>query len=239
MQWKGYLFIPATSLYKFSIETDGGVELSLDGETIISYRQGSLINAFVEGTVRKESKSNDNPEEANKKINPNKITSENVYLVGGTLRKINLKYYHSVHTSIFSEDQVFVKLLWSNEEIEEVYITTRYLYSSFSFAPLKITGYNSNENQLRKMHENDFAFINSDKYVLQDIPPKFLNSFVLKFKTRYQSDMIAIKTNAPSFVYVSVLSHYPNPLPSVYTDTGLTMSLVQIDKMEQKGTIQF
>jgi len=224
----------------FSIETDGGVNLLIDGDEIISYRLGSLIDAFIQGTERKESKNNkDSGEEANKKINPNKISSDKVYLVGGTLRKIILRYYHSVHTSIFSDEQVFIKLLWSNEELGENSITTRYLYSSFSFPPLKITGYNPNENQLRKMHENDFAFTDSDKYILQDIPPKFINAFVLKFKTRYHSDIVTIKSNSPTMVYVAILSHYPNPLPGLYTDTGLTMSLIQVDKMEGKGSKRF
>jgi len=129
--------------------------------------------------------------------------------------------------------------LWSNEEFEESIIRKKNLYSSFSFPPLKITGYNSNENQLRKLHENDFAFINSDKYVLQDIPFKFINSFVLKFKTRYNSDSISIESNTPSIIYIAILSHYPNPLPAIFTDTGLSMSLVQVDKIEQKGSKRF
>lgn len=235
VEWKGWLFIPATSNYRFSVETDGGVDLSIDGEVIINYRMGSLIEAYLEGANKKDSEEGS----ANKKNNPNKINSDKIYLVGGTLRKLVFRYYHSVHTSIFSDQQVFIRLLWSNEELEESVISINYLYSSFSFPPLKITGYNTSENQLRKMHENDFAFIDSDKYMLQDIPPKFLNSFVLKFKTRYISDTISIKSNSPTMVYVALMSHYPNPLPSVFDDTGLKMSLIQVDKLVEKGTKRY
>ena len=238
VKWEGYIFIPATSNYKFSIELDGGAEMSLDGDKIIDYRLGSLISAFIDGNNngKNDTESGDSAE---KKINPNKFTSQKIYLTGGTKRKIVIKYFHSVHTSIFSEEQVFFKFYWGNDEVNEVMVETKYLFSAFSFAPLKITGYNTDENQLRKLHENDFAYINSDKYILQDIPPKFLNSFMLKFKTRYLSEEISIKINSPSMVYVGILSHYPNPLPQSYTETGYSMSLIQVDKSDQKNGKKF
>lgn len=239
--WSGWILIPVTSNYQFSIETDGGVELTIDGQEIIKYRMNSLIDGFIQANEKDKisSLNTESSDASNKKSNPNKIVSDKIYLVGGTLRKIYLKYYHSVHTSIFSEEQVFIKLEWSNDEFDEIIIKTNYLYSSFSFAPLKITGYNTNDNQLRKLHENDFAFINSDKYIIQDIPPKFINAFVLKFKTRFNGDMISIRSNSPTMVYIAVLGHYPNPLPSMFTDTGESMSLIQIDKSEQKGSKRF
>ena len=55
-----------------------------------------------------------------------------------------------------------------------------------------------------------------------------LNTSVLKLKTRYMPDSLEVKTNTPTTAYVAILAHYPNPLPSDYENTGLSMSLLQV-----------
>ena len=128
-----------------------------------------------------------------------------------------------------------MKLYWESSEFAATIIPRKYLYSSNDFPPLKVTGFKSNEAILSKLYENDLAFKNSDRYIIQDVPNELVNSPILKFKTRYMKDSLEVRTNEPTNAYVALLSHYPNPLEN-FENTGMSMSLLQLEKNQSKGS---
>jgi hypothetical protein len=233
IRWEGWIRIPITDYYIFSIECDDGAEVLLNDEIIISHHTNSLIQSFKESE-----QSPANPTETTyvKKINPYKSSSKEIFLVGNTKFKFTIRYFHSIHTSVFTDGQVYFKLFWQSRDFQETIIQSDYLYSSFDFNPLKIYDYDPEEMILRRLRDNDQAFINSDRYILQDVPSEFINFHILKMKTRYTKDSIVLKTNEPTSVYIALLAHYPNPLPSTFENTGKSMSLLEIDKNQSKGS---
>ena len=58
---------------------------------------------------------------------------------------------------------------------------------------------------------------------------------MLKYNTRILKDQLTFHINTPAVIYVAYLAHYPNPLPLDFENTGLTMSLLQIDKNANKN----
>ena len=212
VKWEGFLYAPSNGNYRFIVEADDGAILNINDSDVVKHRQAMRI------------------ELSNKIAHPFKTYSDPIKLFGGTKVKFSLKYFHSVHNDVNEDGLCFIKIYWSNEEFKEEIIPKQYLYSSNSFPPLKVFDFNNNDSSLKKLYENDTAFKNSDAYLLQDIPPEFLGSTMLKMITRYQKDEIKFSVNTPAIVYVAYLSHYPKFLPEEFENTGLVMSLLQIDK---------
>lgn len=48
--------------------------------------------------------------------------------------------------------------------------------------------------------------------------------------------MEPVKTNEPTNAYVAVLAHYPNPLSLSWENTGMSLTLLQLDKNQTKGS---
>jgi len=212
VEWEGYLYAPSTSKYVFIIEADDGVILNVNDSDVVFHRQSMRI------------------EISDKVDHPYKTYSAPVKLFGGDKVKIKLRYFHSIHNDVNEEGLCFLKLMWKNEEFNEEFIPTKYLYSANTFPPLKVFDFNINDSTLKKLYENDTAFKNSDRYLLQDIPPEFLGSTMLKMTTRYQGDQLKFSVNTPTIVFIAYLSHYPKFLPDEFENTGLVMSLLQVDK---------
>ena len=77
---------------------------------------------------------------------------------------------------------------------------------------MKITNFSKDLAIVRKLYENDYAFKNSEKFIIQDIPYKFHGTSVMKFNTRVDRELISFHINTPSMIYVAFLAQYPNPL---------------------------
>jgi hypothetical protein len=241
IRWEGWLTIPITDVFTFSIECDDGAELYLNGDLYITHKTQSLVESYSNLINSKQSTSNStkNGDDSVNTVNIKSIIksySPDSNLIGNTKMKIVLKYFHSSHTSVFTKGQVFIRLLWQSKDFQETLIKKKYLLSSFNFSPLKITEYDVEESQLRRLHEDDTAFINSDRYIIQDIPVEFVGSPVLKFKSRYMKDYLVVKTNEPTSIYIALLAHYPFPLSMYYENTGMSMSLLQLDRNQSKGS---
>ncbi len=222
--WKGFIYIPYSDSYIFTIEADDGVELIVNRELIISYK---INNSLDKSTAKKIGNVNS--------INKNKVSSHKIRLNSPSKISISLKYYHTIHNDISEDQQSFVKLYWSSEELAENILPNKYLFSTNDPPPLKITGFNSEDAILRKLNDNEFAFKDSDKYIIQDIPSQFLNMVTLKYNKRYKKDKLDFYINTPSLVYIGIISHYPYPLPDDFEITGFEISLLYIP--EKPGPI--
>ena len=218
VEWLGWVKIPITDNYIFTVECDDGAELYINDELVVNHKTKNISSLKI--TKQKQFKS----------------SSSSYHLIGGVKIRIKLRYYHSIHTSIYSKGQSFIRLYWENEEWEERIIDKNYLYSSFSYPPLKIKGYSPEEVGLSKLSENDYAFLDSKSFIVQDIPNELESLTQLKLKSLYLHNELEVYASTPSNVYVAILSHYPNPLDSDWEDTGLSMSLLQIDNSNNKAT---
>jgi len=215
--WNGFVYIPYTGMYTFTLEADDGVELTVNREIIISYRMNNSL---------------DDPNEKKlgfvNSINSNKVSSEKIRLNAGSKISIKLRYYHTIHNEINEDQQSFIKLLWSSDELAEKILPNKYLFSTNDLSPLKITGFNSEDAILRKLDNNEFAFKNSDKYIIQDIPPQYLNMMTLRYNKRYMKDKLSFIINTPSVIYIALIAHYPHSLPDDFEKTELDLSLLYI-----------
>jgi hypothetical protein len=218
--WDGFLYVPYSGSYYFVIKADDGVELTVNNQILLRKKMSMSLDQ----------------DESTKdigtpfKMDLEKISSEYISLQGGTKVKITIKYFHSIHNDLDEDGQVLMKLFWASSEFQETILPNKYLYSSNDFPPLKVTGFSSNEAVLSKLYENDVSFKNSDRYIIQDIPLEFLSATSLKYDTLFKKDDISFHINTPSIVYIGLISHYPNPLPHVFENTGMVISLLEIDK---------
>lgn len=103
---------------------------------------------------------------------------------------------------------------------------------------MKITNFSKDLAIVRKLYENDYAFKNSEKFIIQDIPYKFHGTSVMKFNTRVDRELISFHINTPSMIYVAFLAHYPNPLRDDFENTGFKMSLLQLDDSTEKKSVK-
>jgi len=233
VKWEGYLKAPYTGEFIFAVECDDGASLILNNELIITHKMHTVEDENKERTdkwLNSEAKKRKNGE-----MNLNKKYSKPMHLSGGSKFKITLLYFHSIHDHLNEDEDTFIRLFWSSDEIEEVIIPKRYFYSNNSFPPLKITDFDPHEAVIRKLNENDLAFKNSDTYVLQDIPPEYYGAITLKYDTRIKKKSLKFRINSPTIVYAAYLSHYPNPLPSDFENTQQYINLLQIDKNVSKN----
>jgi hypothetical protein len=231
VRWEGFLYAPFTGLFKFAVETDGGAILSINNRPVVAH------DMFVDVNETKVRVDNWFSKLIQKATNPGKnyykTTSTDVKLMGGTKYKIVISYTHSIFADIFEENKSFVKVFWSSNEFDEMIIPHAYLYSQNTQSPLKVSGIKSEIAVVRKLNENDLAFKNSDKYVLQDIPTKFRGLTCIKLNTKYMESELKFELNMPAYVYIGRLAYYPNPVPVDYENTNEFMSLLQLEKVGQ------
>jgi hypothetical protein len=228
VRWEGFIYAPVTANYQFAVECDDGATVTLNNKIIVSHQMYSA-SSESKGRVDKWLTN-----EVNKRRQPgknyNKSTSTHVKLTGGSKFKIVVSYYHSVHDDFRDNEKAFVRLYWQSDEFEETLVSRMYLYSSNSYAPLKVSGFSSDTAVVRKLLENDLAFKNSEEYILQDIPTEFQGSTTLKLNVKHMDKELKFYSNIPVIVYLGRLAHYPNPIPNDFENTGEYMSLLQIKK---------
>jgi len=91
---------------------------------------------------------------------------------------------------------------------------------------------------LAKFDENSVAFKNLKKFFITDIPLDLRGLKRIKFPTRYHSNYISFHVNAPIYVYIGVLSHYPNPLPDFFQNMQQIFQLVEIVPDAKKRNVK-
>jgi hypothetical protein len=229
VRWEGFIYAPFTGQYKFTVECDGGAILTINNIPTLSHRfyifkQESRER--VDSWLKEETERRTNPSKNyNKSISPNEIR-----LTGGTKYKVVLLYTHSIFADVLEDDKSFIKLYWSSNEFDEMLIPKSYLYSHHTLSPLKISGFTNETAVIRKLLENDLAYKNSDKYVLQDVPEIYRGSHCLKLNTKFMDNELKFELNMPAYVYIGKLYHYPNPIPLEFENTNEFMTLLQIEK---------
>jgi hypothetical protein len=228
IRWEGYVSIPFSTTYVFSVETDDGAQVEVNDKVILSHR----LNLSENESKARVDKWLDEYITAKKAPanNLNKSSSTPMKLIGGNKYKIVVRYSHSVHNDIPNSGRSFMKLMWSSNEFDEVVIPQSKLNTLNTFPPLKVSGFNSDLLMVRKLIENDLAFKNSENYIIQDIPREFKGLTSLKTTLHYSEDSIEFSINIPVIVYIAHLSHFPNPLPSSFENTGERLSLLQVNK---------
>jgi len=227
IKWEGYISIPYTTYYTFSVETDDGAQISINDNIVLSHR---LVSSSFESKDRVDKWLNDY---ISAKLNPSnnidKSYSIPMKLIGGNKYKISVFYSHSIHNDITNSGRSFIKALWSSKEFEETILTKNNLSSLNTFAPLKISGFNSDFIIVRKLLENDLAFKNSDKYILQDIPKDYKGATTIKLIQKYVEDTLNFEINIPAYVYIARIEYFPNPLPTDFENTGDMMSILEVN----------
>ena len=233
IQFEGYLYVPVTSRYKFSIECHDSAKLKIGGKTMV--KVGHYTDNETFQTVEKRLKARADTYTTTKASS--KVTSEDsIYLIGGSKEKILLEYSQSSANDFEDEEKAFLNLYWESDHLEEKIISKRYLYSNNNPSPMKIGNIDKNMGIIRKLAENDMAFKDSDRYMLMDVPILYLGLQTLKLNTKYTEKNISFQITEPSIIYVAVIENFPNPLPKDWDDTGQYMTLMLIDPIASAKT---
>jgi hypothetical protein len=226
-RFEGFLLAPVGSNYFFSVECDDGCQLAVNDEIIISHKMNFTPVDSKERVEKWLSY------EVAAKISPSgllyKSSSKRLFLLGGSKYKITVWYSHSVHNDSQDSGRAFLKLTWGSEEFEERIISQKDLFSESANPPLKITGVNWNNVIVRKLLENDLAFKDSSKYLLQDIPQDYAGATCLKLETRFKEFTLDFEVNIPTYVYVARLAHFPKCLTSDWENTGERLSILELN----------
>lgn len=225
-RFEAYILPPVTSSYIFSIECDDGCQVAINDDVIIFHKM-KMANADSKERVDTWLK-----REVAAKLSPSgvlyKSKSKGIYLLGATKYKVVVFYSHSVHNDSQDLGRSFLKLYWSSDEFDERIVSKRVLYTQSANPPLKIVGISSETMIVRKLLENDLAFKDSNKYVLQDIPKDYEGLTCLKLDVKYKQPILSFELNIPSYVYIARFIHFPNPLANDFENTGEKLSILEV-----------
>ncbi len=225
--FEGFILAPVTSNYVFSLECDDGCQLSVNNDVVISHKMNFSIADSKERVDKWLNR------EVAAKLSSSgqlyKSKSKGIYMLGGTKYKIVVMYSHSVHNDSQDLEKSFLKLSWSSDEFEERIVSQKDFYSQSANPPIKITSINSETMITRKLLENDLAFKDSRKYVLQDIPQDYVGSTCIKLDTKFKEPSINFEVNIPTYVYVARFVHYPKCLSSDWENTGERLSILEVN----------
>lgn len=225
-RFEGFILAPVNSNYIFGLECDDGCQLAINDEVVISHKM-NFTPFDSKARVDKWLSS-----EVAAKLSPNgmlfKSLSKSVYLLGGNKYKIIVWHSHSIHNDSQDLGRSFLKLSWKSEEFEERIISQKDIFSENANPPLKITGFNSNSIIVRKLLDNDLAFKNSDKYVLQDIPRDYAGATCLKLDSKFKELELNFEVNIATYVYIARLAHFPSCLTSDWENTGERLSILEL-----------
>ncbi len=84
---------------------------------------------------------------------------------------MQILYYHSVHSRFSEDSRTYFKLFWQSDQFTEVEIHQDYVFQSNKQPPLKIVNYNSSFIIQFTLENNELAFIDTNTYIITDIPP--------------------------------------------------------------------
>lgn len=233
IMWDGYVQAPHTSTFYFSIETEGGAEIWLSGNRILSLR---MFSSHQDSRNRADEVLNEIAKRIkdNSTNNKNKLTSVGINLSAGDKYIIRIKYYHSVHD--FNDENIkkYIKLSWSSDAMEEETIEKQYLFPENILAPGKLSGISNEIGVMRKLNDNDLAFKDSKLFIIQDIPREYLGSPSLKLNSLYKSDSIKFKLNIPMIVYVAKPEHYPRAFDDDFENMNQFLTVLEMDEPSEK-----
>lgn len=232
--WEGFIVPPYTGEYFFTLHADNGGVLFINDKAVISHNNGSITDKGKNKMVNI-----NKTDSSGKKVDPFVSKSQGIRLIGENKVKLKLAYFHSIHYTPFKDNKVNIKLQWESDEFNIRDIKMKDLYSVNSLPPLKVTDYDTDQAILRKLHEGDDFFKDSNRYIIQDIPYEFRGASSLKFKKRYIGNDLYFQVNTKCIVYIGILEHYPNPLPGDFMNSGYKFQLLQIENITKTTTKKF
>jgi len=100
------------------------------------------------------------------------------------------------------------------------------------FLPLKITDYQSDKMQLTQLQNYIEAFLDSQQFIIDDVPLQYLNLNFLRMKSNYMDKKILFKITSPATVYVAINDLKDNPIPLDFLNTDFVMSVLKVSKLK-------
>jgi len=212
VQWDWYVQAPYRSTFYFSLESEWWVELYVAWRRAFSnkmfsstYDSRERSNALLQETIKIKNDPTKN--------NFNKRTSEGIAMSAWDKYIIRIKYYHSVHDFLDEDIRTYIKLTWHTDELEEEVVPSKFLFTENQYPPFRVSWISPDVAVVRKLWENDLAFKDSTRFILQDIPSEYRWSPSLKLSSSYKLKTLEFSTNIPINVFIARISHYPRPFP--------------------------
>ena len=158
--------------------------------------------------------------------------SKPIHLNGSQKYKVTLTYSFNGHSSKNSSNKKILKLYWKTNTFEQTIINTKYLFPSMIKEPIK-TSIDSSIGEIKRLYENDFAFKDTNEYILQDIPDEYKGLQTIKLNFNNNNDIIEFETNENNIVlYVATISTSPILFKEEFLATNDFLSLLKINRNE-------
>ena len=232
IQWDGFIQPPINAKYTFTIITDGGAEVFINGEQIINHNMFmSQVFQGKRSIILTNFKNNKN----NTSSKTDKVSSKEIQLSGGDKYIIRVKYYHSVHDRFDESVNPFIKLSWNCDAFDDEVIESQFLFPNSIIPPTKISGVDPEIGVIRNLSENGLAFNDSTSFILQDIPHEYQGNSSLKLSSTYKLNKIEFKTNVTLNVYIGKIDYYKRPFNDDFENLNQFMSLLEVQKPDEKN----
>lgn len=207
----GYIEIPKTGKYTFSIVTEDKASLSIN--------EDEIINTF-----------NSN----------NSKNTAILYLTGGEYYFIKIKFSHAFYDHPDERiSKTFLILKWSSTDIPESQIPLEYFYNELPTKKIGISSTNP-DIKLTKVSENGLAFSDDESYIIQDIPDVYIGLTMMQLPVKYAKNNLEFTLTNSCEVYFGFLISYPFPFPPSspslsYSDTNTFISILEVEPNCTKG----
>lgn len=209
--FSGYIEIPKTGTYTFSIVTDDKASLSINEDEIIST------------------------------FNPNNNKNKaKLYLTGGEYYFIKIKFSHAFYEHPDEKtSKTFIILKWSSTDIPESQIPLEYFYNELPTKKVEISSTNP-DIKISKISENSLAFSDTESYIIQDIPDIYIGLTMMQLPVKYAKTNLEFTLTNSCEVYFGFLISYPIPFPPSspsfsYCDTNTFISILEVEPNCTKG----
>lgn len=165
--------------------------------------------------------------------------SKPIHLNGSQKYKVTLTYSFNGHLSKSSHNKKTLKLYWKTNTFEQTIINTKYLFPSMIKEPIK-SSIDSSIGNIKRLYENDFAFKDTNEYILQDIPDEYKGLQTIQLNFNNNNDIIEFETNENNIVlYVATISTSPLLFKEELLATNDFLSLLKINRNDlSRGNIE-
>ncbi|XP_026190084.1 uncharacterized protein LOC34618447 [Cyclospora cayetanensis] len=206
MCWDGYLLIPQTAHYVFSIETDNAARVFLNGQPIIADRMPHGTSADAVGSKRV-------PliplaERAGKHI----TESAPIRLTGKKKYRIRVEFVHNTHFLVDNDDQGSLQLMWASEDTKREVIPPKYFFTSNKGSPIKVSSLDPNLYAVSILHEGAAAYSDNPSFHLRTIPGHLKGTRFIRSPQHPSANLMEFSVNQPANLFVGYPEHELFPL---------------------------
>ncbi|SOV83432.1 LCCL domain-containing protein [Plasmodium sp. gorilla clade G3] len=239
IRWDGYLKIPESDNYIFSVDHDCGIRIFLDNSPIIV---DNMPFPKEEESEEIRPISIQSFDKMNSKVH--KTNSEKLGLIGGKKYKIRIEYFHLSTMKFANPDISHIILYWKSNNIMEEIIPTNYFFQGNVSKPLRITELNGDTFEIFLLQNGVHAFMNNMGYLINDIPTIHEKLKAIRSLYKFNKNIIKFRINVYCIVYIAIPKKEKKNVPlnditkKEFTNTKETLSIYGVEENSNNSSTE-